>query len=59
MLAIRISTPVDRGDAGARDAEARIQKAWLRVAPELVGYAPTHPVVAHPDGAEASGPAPR
>jgi exosortase len=43
MLAIRISTPVDRDDAGARAAEARIRKAWLRLAPELPGYAPTEP----------------
>ena len=41
ILAIRFSTPVDRGDAGARDAEARIRQAWLRLAPELDGYAPT------------------
>ena len=43
MLAIRISTPVDRDDIGARAAEARIRKAWLRLAPELPGYAPTEP----------------
>ncbi len=48
MLAIRISTPVERDDAGARAAEERIRKAWLRVAPELVGYAPTRVVKAVP-----------
>jgi exosortase len=58
MLAIRISTPVDRGDAGAQAAEARIRKAWLRVAPELTGYAPTLPVPPDPDAAEAAAPAP-
>lgn len=41
MLAIRLSTPVDRDDAGARAAEARLRKAWLRLAPELPEYAPT------------------
>jgi len=41
ILAIRISTPIERGDAGGRQAEARVRQAWLRLAPELEGYAPT------------------
>jgi len=48
ILAIRISTPVDRDDAGARDAEARIRQAWLRLAPEIEGYAPTELASAPP-----------
>lgn len=40
-LAIRISTPVERGEIGLREAEARIRQAWARLAPELEGYAPT------------------
>ena len=46
ILAIRISTPVERGESGARDAEARIRRAWARLAPELTGYAPTRFVAA-------------
>lgn len=41
MLAIRISTPVERGEAGLRAAEARIAAAWARLEPALAGYAPT------------------
>lgn len=41
ILAIRISTPLERGEAETRDAEARIRQAWARLAPELAGYAPT------------------
>lgn len=41
ILAIRISTPVERGEASLRDAEARVRRAWSRLAPELEGYAPT------------------
>ncbi len=48
ILAIRISTPVERDDVGGRHAEARIRQAWLRLAPELEGYAPTQ-VAANPD----------
>lgn len=48
ILAIRISTPVDRSDAGARAAESRVRQAWLRLAPELEGYAPTELAAAPP-----------
>lgn len=41
ILAIRISTPVERGEASLRDAEARVRQAWARLAPELEGYAPS------------------
>ncbi|MEZ4334630.1 MAG: exosortase/archaeosortase family protein [Myxococcota bacterium] len=41
MLAIRLVTPVERGEQGVRDAEARIRSAWARLGPELEGYAPT------------------
>ncbi len=41
ILAIRISTPIERSESGARDAEARVRQAWARLAPELPGYAPT------------------
>ena len=46
ILAVRISTPVERGESGVRDAEARIRQAWARLAPELPGYAPTRFVAA-------------
>lgn len=54
ILAIRISTPVDRGDASARDAEERVRKAWLRIAPELDGYAPTRLAAAAPADPETA-----
>ncbi|MBY0460118.1 MAG: EpsI family protein, partial [Gemmataceae bacterium] len=41
ILAIRISTPVERGESSLRNAETRIRQAWSRLAPELEGYAPT------------------
>ena len=46
ILAVRISTPVERGESGVRDAEARSRQAWARLAPELPGYAPTRFVAA-------------
>jgi exosortase len=41
ILAIRISTPLEASDVGGRAAEERVRRAWSRLAPELVGYAPT------------------
>lgn len=41
MLAIRLSTPIDPLGSGVKAAAARILEAWLRLAPELVGYAST------------------
>lgn len=54
ILAIRISTPIERSDAGGRQAEARVRQAWLRLAPELEGYAPTELAAA----GSAGGPSP-
>ncbi len=51
ILAIRISTPFERGESGARDAEARIREAWDRLAPELPGYAPTRFIAAQESAA--------
>lgn len=53
MLAIRISTPVERGGVGLREAEDRIRQAWTRLAPELEGYAPTRFVPDPPEAAAA------
>lgn len=44
MLAIRLSTKIDRTDAQGEAARQRIRVAWDQLAPELVGYAPTQPV---------------
>ncbi|MCP4907785.1 MAG: exosortase-associated EpsI family protein [bacterium] len=44
MLAIRISTPIDRGRASIERAEERIRVARARLAPALEGYAPTAPI---------------
>jgi exosortase len=43
MLAIRISTSVERGDDDMQEAEGRIRRIWKRIAPELEGYAPLQP----------------
>ena len=40
ILAVRFSAPIPRGEAGLREAEDRIRRAWKRLAPELEGYAP-------------------
>jgi len=40
MLAVRISTEIVRGEGRLEEAEARIRKAWERLAPELVDYGP-------------------
>ncbi len=43
MIAIRIATRVHRADEDARDAEARIERLWAKLAPELDGFAPFDP----------------
>lgn len=40
MLAIRLATPVGRGEQALERAEARIRRAWAKLAPALDGYAP-------------------
>lgn len=47
MLAIRLATPVERGERGMEEAEARIRSAWSRLGPELEHYAPTAYAAAH------------
>ena len=41
MLAIRLSARLGPSASGIEAAEQRIRRAWLQLAPELVGYAST------------------
>jgi exosortase len=44
ILAVRLSTNVANGSDGLASAEARIRRAYERLAPELRDFAPTYPM---------------